>query len=892
MVFSLNKKKRWLLPDKIRAQITDEDHDANDTDMRLTEYHKISGKHAKCVGLTSFTAKDAETGARKSKTKRKRRGYFDVSSVMDESKPSRNRNARHDRIPDNDDDDEEDEVETRVPCQLNYQVVYPSPATSYTSHSHKYINYDTGNDYWARYWRSRHCQRVKMKNSKLVQEFLADTDYDSMNDDDFYDMEDSVSYTKAIAIELNDLLDQRNLKESQNNKTLKDKRTHKHDFVPETDRRKSHIIYIEPENPKLPDPFHKNNLEPDDKSFFDLKESTPNSALEEGKRKYTIVEPAIVKLSTAEIMENDLKKKFGNRYIECNCYPRKFILDISEEVNNSGCERKANTDHTFACLTFVKDNDGDTKDLDKYLVYFNMRFDKNIDYVNLFAIYDYTVTTTTIDKLIKQAVLYVHDSNGVLVKDKRKCIRNVKQHTKTTLEHCTNWESFAYLPDLKDLFDSFVQIRENPEQAQDLGFEMVPNTEFIQTERHADEADKDKFCGICFNEIADSVPATALRSCGHWFCDCCWKEHLITCVREGRFDFVCPEYDCDQRVDRGTLLSLLDLNHVLMYLRRRHDIDVELMAVAKWCPNSSCGRVVKVSAEDVKVSSCACGKKTCFECLTDVHWPAECSVANDYRRRLRENGDDKIVPVVITEPFTANGRNCPFCRRFVEKNGGCPYMTCICSHNFCWGCGKEWDSRKHDVNCYTNGTLNSHKGTTDVVVKEEISNLARNKLISRWYKNANWYKIAVEHRTRRQLITQHKLLDSVRRLGPKLARHVSKAQRNKTPVLFEFDTPNKVYSWEAAKAGDFLKDTMALFAEIHEIIEHVAIYLDSNTNGRTDIISIRNTVNKMGVLSGVIYDMLLNGHTLDEKYVINKLKETRYRSKRCIKGLVRYFNSA
>ena len=872
------------MPDKIRSQITDDDYEANDTDMRLTEYHRIRGKTANCVRFACLTAKDPETGLCKTKTKRKRRGYFDVSSVMDESKSNRNRNRNtHD---DNGDSDVDDDTETVVPSQLNYQVVYPSPATSYTSHHHKYIDYYT-NDYYSIWYRnSRHPGRQRVKTSKLVQEFKADTDDDCMNDDDVYDMKEPEKHTfKNTMVDLKDLFDKRKQNKMRDPKSVKTKRTNKRKFDSEIDQKKSHIIYMEPEKTKLQNSLSEDSVVIGD-SRVDLKESIPNSALQEGKRKYTIVEPASVNLCTVEITQNRLREKFGQRYVECNCYPRKFVIDISKEIE--GCGKKDNDDVTYACLTFVKDSEGDTKNSSRYLLYFNMRFDANIDYVNLFALYHYTVTTTTIEKVIQKAVAYACTCDGAIVKDKKTRIRNVKQHIKTTLEHCANWGSSAYLPYLKDLYNDFVQIHESPELAQGLGFEVVSITELRQANK---ETSMDEFCTICFNNIEDTVPATALRACGHWFCDCCWKEHLITCVSEGRLDFVCPEYDCDQRVDRGTLLSLLDLNHVLLYLRRQHDFGVDLTKDAKWCPNSSCGRVVKVNSEDARVASCTCGKKACFVCQTDVHWPVECSVANNYRRKLRENGDDKIAPVVTTEPFTVNGRNCPFCKRFVEKNGGCPYMTCICRHNFCWGCGKQWNLTKHGVECYKSGTLNNHKGTQDITVKEEMSNLARNKLISRWYKNANWYKIAVEHRTRRQLITQHSLLVSVRKLGPKLALHVSKAQRNNTPVSFDFAMPTKTFFCEAAKAGDFLKDTMALFSEIHEIIEHVAVYLDSTPAEKTDIISIQNTVNRMAILSGIIYDMLLNGHTLDEKFVFNKLKESRHRSKKCINGLVRYFNA-
>ena len=865
--------------------MTDGEENAVDKDMRVTEYHMIAGRGrtARCVSFTSLTAKDTKTGIHKMKTKRKDRGYFDVSSVLDESnETNRNRNRNRNRNAQNSeaDDDATDEPETPVPSQINYQVLHPSPVDSYTSHYHKYINYYANDKYW--YGNSRNPRRRRAKLAKLARECLVVMDDDIMTDNEEVDneIEESGKGMTNIEIDLTDLLDKRKEHETQSRKKVKTKLTNKCNFGEETNQNKTHIIYIEPEETSSPNALGANRLEGHDIPVFDLKETTPSKALEADEQKYTIVEPARVILSSKEIAPDRLREKFSNRYIECDCHPRKFVIDISEEIGESGTDKPG---LTYACLVFVKEKEGST-----YSLYFNMRFDKNIDYVNVFALYHYTVTVTTIDKVIQKAIFYGRTYDSNIVKDKKNHFRNAMQRSKTTLEQLANWGSSAYLPNLKDLFNDFVQTHESPEPDKDVDFEMVSVAESGPV---IDKTDSDESCAICFSDISDPVPATALRACGHWFCDTCWKEHLITCVRDGRLNFVCPEYDCDQSVDRGTLLSLLNMKHVLLYLRRRHDNDVELMKDANWCPNSSCGRVVKVNSEDAKVAACTCGKKYCFACQTDVHWPAKCSDVHDYRKKLQENGDDKIVPVVITEPFTVNGRNCPICKRFVVKNGGCPYMTCICRHNFCWGCGIQWSLRSHGVECYKSGTLNSHKGTKDITVKEEISKLARNKLVSKWYRNANWYKIAVDHRTRGQLITQPKLLDSVRKLGPKLSRHVSKSNRNNSPVSFDIVVPNKTFSCEAAMAGDFLKDTMALFSEIHQIIEHVAIHLDSTSVEKTDVISIQNTVNKMAILSDSIYDLLLNGHSMDERYVFDKLKENRQRSKKFIKGLVRYFNS-
>mmetsp|Transcript_11931 Transcript_11931/g.28085 ORF Transcript_11931/g.28085 Transcript_11931/m.28085 type:complete len:272 (-) Transcript_11931:40-855(-) len=38
---------------------------------------------------------------------------------------------------------------------------------------------------------------------------------------------------------------------------------------------------------------------------------------------------------------------------------------------------------------------------------------------------------------------------------------------------------------------------------------------------------------------------------------------------------------------------------------------------------------------------------------------------------------------------------CPGCGRQVQRNGGCPHMTCRCGVEFCWWCGKDYKQIKN-----------------------------------------------------------------------------------------------------------------------------------------------------------------------------------------------------
>lgn len=37
-------------------------------------------------------------------------------------------------------------------------------------------------------------------------------------------------------------------------------------------------------------------------------------------------------------------------------------------------------------------------------------------------------------------------------------------------------------------------------------------------------------------------------------------------------------------------------------------------------------------------------------------------------------------------------QKCKKCNCVIERNEGCPHMTCKCGHQFCYGCGTKWSS--------------------------------------------------------------------------------------------------------------------------------------------------------------------------------------------------------
>ena len=96
--------------------------------------------------------------------------------------------------------------------------------------------------------------------------------------------------------------------------------------------------------------------------------------------------------------------------------------------------------------------------------------------------------------------------------------------------------------------------------------------------------------------------------------------------------------------------------------------------------------------------SCHCGQSWYFECQSEPHWPASCaeaarfhSTTETYAKLVRNNAGG-ITSVIV--------KRCPHCSYPIEKNHGCPHMSCImCKGELRWTCLGHWDKHSWGGEC-------------------------------------------------------------------------------------------------------------------------------------------------------------------------------------------------
>eukprot|EP00917_Polyrhabdina_sp_WS-2016_P009575 GHVP01021161.1.p1 GENE.GHVP01021161.1~~GHVP01021161.1.p1 ORF type:complete len:422 (+),score=62.67 GHVP01021161.1:308-1573(+) len=106
---------------------------------------------------------------------------------------------------------------------------------------------------------------------------------------------------------------------------------------------------------------------------------------------------------------------------------------------------------------------------------------------------------------------------------------------------------------------------------------------------------------------------------------------------------------------------------------------------------------------------CSCGKTFCFKCGREPHNPVLCEVAELWDQ---VNRDEKRN----AEWILAKTKSCPSCGISIEKNQGCKHMKCLCTHQFCWCCKKNWES---------NHACNEFEGDPNTKVQDARGNIER-----------------------------------------------------------------------------------------------------------------------------------------------------------------------
>lgn len=184
-------------------------------------------------------------------------------------------------------------------------------------------------------------------------------------------------------------------------------------------------------------------------------------------------------------------------------------------------------------------------------------------------------------------------------------------------------------------------------------------------------------CLVCMQQLT-LLTQNHLQPCGHTFCSQCIHDHLDSKVsaREVR-NLTCPAFNCMTRFTEAQLKHRLGEEKYAKYCRFKQESELEADPDLRWCPRPACKGYDYCRGLKRKLICSQCEFQFCRYCLSAWHGRAKCSAEIDHQFEKWAHG--------------ARVKFCPQCRMRVEKNLGCPHMTCVrCSYEWCWACGAPY----------------------------------------------------------------------------------------------------------------------------------------------------------------------------------------------------------
>mmetsp|Transcript_42294 Transcript_42294/g.106689 ORF Transcript_42294/g.106689 Transcript_42294/m.106689 type:complete len:681 (-) Transcript_42294:107-2149(-) len=227
-------------------------------------------------------------------------------------------------------------------------------------------------------------------------------------------------------------------------------------------------------------------------------------------------------------------------------------------------------------------------------------------------------------------------------------------------------------------------------------------------------------CPICLDMIT-SKDAYRYAGCGHSYCRECLAQYYLTEIDNGgAHRLMCTT--CQAPATEDDVHSLLDPAQVERYLRFMALADLRQRTDVFYCPNSCEGHVLDVDLSSPHSVTCpTCSKTFCAACsaLWSFHQAkraGDALLSCERAKKLQSKSKEVVVKREDKQSDkwkTRHAKRCPSCRVHIEKNGGCPHMTCRrCGHQFCWKCGGRWGT--HTVCLFSPSFGGTHSGVRRV----------------------------------------------------------------------------------------------------------------------------------------------------------------------------------
>ena len=284
--------------------------------------------------------------------------------------------------------------------------------------------------------------------------------------------------------------------------------------------------------------------------------------------------------------------------------------------------------------------------------------------------------------------------NNINDKDNRKTMHEIQNEIKN--EEINNINNYN---DFNNSSNEFNLLEENKEKIENkISNENIINNNKIKNEK--EEKKKFSTCIFCIEEFNEDEITNPLLECYNHIHGKCLANYVEHELNNNKFPIKCPLCPKEQihDINYKTIHDCLILNDKDNLLQKLENMSLNRLSETNpdevsFCPTPGCSYMCFYDINEYHLNCPLCKKSYCLKCKTEWHKDLTCQEYQD-NKRYEENmtEEDKLNEKKFKDYVKGNRcKQCPKCKRWVEKKEGCDHISCPCGTHFCYRCGEIRD---------------------------------------------------------------------------------------------------------------------------------------------------------------------------------------------------------
>ena len=214
-----------------------------------------------------------------------------------------------------------------------------------------------------------------------------------------------------------------------------------------------------------------------------------------------------------------------------------------------------------------------------------------------------------------------------------------------------------------------------------------------------EEKAKMETCIFCMEEFEENdIINPQIMECKKYVHGKCLINYVEEELNNNRFPIRCPLCTGKDRHEMNykTILDCLLINDREDLVNKLENISLNYLAEnnsdeVTFCPTAGCSYMCFYDKNEYRLNCPLCKKIYCLQCKAEWH---EFLTCEEYQKQKKEEEND-----VKFEEYAKGSKlkQCPKCKRWVEKISGCDHITCTCGTHFCYKCGEIREFFKYHV---------------------------------------------------------------------------------------------------------------------------------------------------------------------------------------------------